>query len=238
MFEGAPRELQRLSDSRWACRYITCRNLTVRLSAVKRVLEDISEESHPDRAVEARGLLGQIDLNFTGLLSAFKKVLGSTTFLSDMLQSPKLDLSKAVDLIGALKQTFEEYRSETYLNSLWDEIMQTCDNCGISSDMSLHKRKKQLSRTLQGCVVTSTVGQDVKMESKETFKLHLYYPIIDCMIGEIERRFTKLNCGIMKGIQALNPSSSNFLDEESIALLAKAYDADMQDLQHELHQTR
>lgn len=142
MFEGAPRELQRLSDSRWACRYITCRNLTVRLSAVKRVLEDISEESHPDRAVEARGLLGQIDLNFTGLLSAFKKVLGSTTFLSDMLQSPKLDLSKAVDLIGALKQTFEEYRSETYLNSLWDEIMQTCDNCGISSDMSLHKRKK------------------------------------------------------------------------------------------------
>uniref|UniRef100_A0A673HC17 HAT C-terminal dimerisation domain-containing protein n=1 Tax=Sinocyclocheilus rhinocerous TaxID=307959 RepID=A0A673HC17_9TELE len=42
----------------------------------------------------------------------------------------------------------------------------------------------------------------------------------------------------MKGIQALNPSSSNFLDEESIVLLAKAYDADMEDLKHELHQTR
>ncbi len=89
------------------------------------MLEDISEERHPDKAVEARGLLGRIDLNFTGLLSVFKKVLASTTFLSDMLQSPKLDLSKAVDLIGALKQTFEVYRSETYLNSLWDEIMQT-----------------------------------------------------------------------------------------------------------------
>ncbi len=106
------------------------------------MLEDISEERHPDKAVEARGLLGRIDLNFTGLLSVFKKVLASTTFLSDMLQSPKLDLSKAVDLIGALKQTFEVYRSETYLNSLWDEIMQTCDSCGISSDMPLHKRKK------------------------------------------------------------------------------------------------
>lgn len=117
--------------------------------------------------------------------------------------------------------------------------MQTCDNCGISSDMPLHKRKKkQLSRTLQGFVITSTVGQDVEIDSKETFKWHVYNPIIDCMIGEIERHFTKLNCGIMKGIQALNPSTSNFLDEESIALLAKAYDADMEDLKHELHQTR
>ncbi len=80
MFEGAPRELQRLSDTRWACRYITCRNLMDRLSAVKRVLEDISEGRHPDKAVEARGLLGRIDLNFTGLLSVFKKVLASTTF--------------------------------------------------------------------------------------------------------------------------------------------------------------
>lgn len=70
-------------------------------------------------------------------------------FLSDMLQSPKLDLSKAVDLIGALKQTSEGYRSETYFNSLLDEIMQTCDNCGISSDMPLHKRKKPNAKNLE-----------------------------------------------------------------------------------------
>ncbi len=150
MLEGAPRELQRLRDTRWACRQITCRNLMERLSAVKRVPEDISEERHPDRAVEARGLLGQIDLTFTGLLSVFKQVLGSTTFLSGM--SPKLDLSKAVDLIGALKQTFKEYRRETYFNTLWDEIMQTCDNCGISSDMPLPKRKNSY---LEHCRVVS-----------------------------------------------------------------------------------
>lgn len=80
IFECAPSELQRLSDTRCTCRYITCPNLMDRLSAVKRVLEDISEESHPDRAAEARGLLGQIDSNFTGLLSVFKMVLGSTIF--------------------------------------------------------------------------------------------------------------------------------------------------------------
>ncbi len=75
MFEGAPRELQRLSDTRWACRYITCRNLMDRLSAVKRVLEDISEGRHPDKAVEARGLLGRIDLNFTGLCQSLRRFL-------------------------------------------------------------------------------------------------------------------------------------------------------------------
>ncbi len=36
--------------------------------------------------------------------------------------------------------------------------------------------KTAIYRTLQGCVITSTVGQDVEIDSKETFKLHVYYP--------------------------------------------------------------
>ncbi len=36
-----------------------------------------------------------------------------------------------------------------------------------------HSISEKKSRTLQGFVITSTVGQDVKIDSKETFKLSL-----------------------------------------------------------------
>lgn len=49
MFSGPPREIQSLSDTRWACRGIACRNLFERLSAVLKVLDD--NEVDPERNV-------------------------------------------------------------------------------------------------------------------------------------------------------------------------------------------
>uniref|UniRef100_A0A3P8SAP0 HAT C-terminal dimerisation domain-containing protein n=1 Tax=Amphiprion percula TaxID=161767 RepID=A0A3P8SAP0_AMPPE len=42
----------------------------------------------------------------------------------------------------------------------------------------------------------------------------------------------------MQGVQALNPSSPSFLREEAVLLFAEAYDSNIEDLKHELHQTR
>ena len=57
------------------------------------------------------------------------------------------------------------------------------------------------------------------------------------MIGEIDRRFSNTN-NIMQGVQALNPSSTTFLREESVLLWANAYDSNIEDLKHELRETR
>jgi hypothetical protein len=78
MFQGPPRELPSLSDTRWACRYTACRNIMDRLTAVLTVLDDVANESDSERAVKARGLFHQIDLNFIGLLTVFRTVLGET----------------------------------------------------------------------------------------------------------------------------------------------------------------
>ncbi len=76
MFEGAPRELQRLSDTRWACRYISLRNTLDRLPAIKRVLQEVVEEHSGDRSVEAQGLLAQLDLKFIVHLVTLYKIFG------------------------------------------------------------------------------------------------------------------------------------------------------------------
>lgn len=118
MYDGAPRELQRLSDTRWACQYKACKTILDRLPAIISVLEEIVEERNGDRSVDARGLLAQMDLQFVGLLVTMTKLFGKARCLSDALQSPDLDLSLAVDLVMALVQTFTDCRDETHFEEL------------------------------------------------------------------------------------------------------------------------
>uniref|UniRef100_A0AAX7VMJ6 TTF-type domain-containing protein n=1 Tax=Astatotilapia calliptera TaxID=8154 RepID=A0AAX7VMJ6_ASTCA len=199
IYPEAPRELQRLSDTRWACRYSACKTVMDRLPAILRVLHEIDLENSGDRSVEARGLLAQIDLTFIGNLSTFRKILGEIKLLSDVLQSPSLDLAKAVDLIHALQDTLDQYRSESCFDELWQD---------------------RESLRLKG------------------YFREVFYPILDHVHAEMEKRFNKTNCDIMRGIQALNPKSKSFLSEEIVVSLAGLYDCDIEDLKHELYQAR
>lgn len=167
MYPGAPRELQRLSDTRWACRYMALHTIMDRLPAIKRVLQDIVQEHNGDRSVEARGLLAQIDLQFIVCLVTLHKVFGEVEFLSDMLQSSSLDLSKAVDLVEALVQTLNDYRDESFFDDLWNEVLNTAEQC----DTAIHppaKRPKKLSSQFNGDCVLSTVGQ-IQNKKKAVF---------------------------------------------------------------------
>uniref|UniRef100_A0A671TI94 DUF4371 domain-containing protein n=1 Tax=Sparus aurata TaxID=8175 RepID=A0A671TI94_SPAAU len=201
MFDGAPRELQQLSDTRWACRHIACCNVMDRLPAIVQVLEEIASENHPQR-------------------------------------SKTVDYAKAVQLIEALKETLVQYRSEASFEGIRSEALDLCQQSYIDTTQQKPKRPRQTTKVLQDTVIHSTLGQHVVPDSKHNFCVSVYYPVLDNMIGEIERRFSHTNCNIMQGVQALNPSSQTFLREEAVLLLAEAYDSNIEDLKHELHQTR
>lgn len=203
MYAGAPKELQRLSETRWACRHIACRTVLDRLPAIIRVLEEMAAEHSGDRSVDARGLLAQIDLQFIGLLVTCTKVFGDARYLSDLLQSPTLDLCSAVDLVEALVKRFQDYRDETYFEGLWKEVLNTSAKCNVETD-PIPKRKTKQSRMLDGHTVMSSVGA-CSEQTKDTFRARIFYPVLDNMLGELNRRFSKPNCEIMMGIQALNP---------------------------------
>ena len=121
---------------------------------------------------------------------------------------------------------------------MWRETLDLSQRSGIDTTQRKPKRSRQTTRALQDSVIASTLGQHVVLDSKHTFCVNVYYPVMDNMIGEIERRFSNTNCNIMQGLQALNPSGTTFLREEAVLLLANAYDSNIEDLKHELHQTR
>ncbi len=232
MYQGAPRDLQRLSDTRWACRYQACKNIKDRLPAVLRVLHDIDVENRGEHFVEAQGLLAQLDLTFIRTLVIFAK------FLADMLQSTPLDLAKAVDLVEAFQDTLQDLRSDSSFDEIWKDTVDTGKQCNVAVE-TVVKRPQKMSSRLSGSIVESTVGQRrCKEGDMELFRSGIFFPILDCLSGEMQRRFSKSNCSIMQGIQALNPKSRNFLDEETIFGFARIYECDTDDIKHELHQVR
>lgn len=233
----APRELQVLSDTRWASRYYACRNLWDRLPAVIKVLEDLGEENSGKRSIGARGLLPQINLQFIMFLAIFKKLLGDAKLLSDMLQSSSLDLAKAVDLVEALIDTFESYKIEQVFGDLWDTVLDLAKQCDVSIDTA-PKRKRKLNTQLQGYHVLSTVGSHEMRNDKEYYRTGIFNVVLDRMLSELRSRFSSHNCDIMCGIQALNPSSSSFCDKNRLFAFAKMYGCDLVDLEHELHQVK
>ena len=72
------------------------------------------------------------------------------------------------------------------------------------------RRVRRPPGRLQDSVVLETVGDRVAVDSKTSYKNHVYLPLMDTMHGELSSRFDTAQCCIMRGIQTLNPSSEHF----------------------------
>lgn len=65
--------------------------------------------------------LAQLDLTFIGLLAIFNIILGQSQFLSDMLQSPSMDLATAVNFVEALLDTLRQDRDDNFFEDMWKD---------------------------------------------------------------------------------------------------------------------
>jgi hypothetical protein len=59
-------------------------------------------------------------------------------------------------------------------------------------------------------------------------------PIIDCVIAELEARFSDDSSSIMIEIQALTPKHPPFLEYVKIAAFAQLYNSNLEDIGHEV----
>lgn len=82
----------------------------------------------------------------------FCKVLGDAKYLCDVLQS------RAVYLVSALIDTFQDYRTENYFGELWKEVEDLAEQCKISLQPQPQRHPRISSRFLDSLVMT-TVGQ-------------------------------------------------------------------------------
>lgn len=236
MYQGPPRELQRLIETRWACRYKACKVVQDRLPAITRLLKELSLEGGGDRCVDARGLLAQIDEKFVTLLVTYTHMFGEVYYLSESLQSTKLNLGTAVSLVDALVDTLQSFKVNGALfDEMWEEAMSLKEQCSVS--VSTPVREVTQSTKLNDYIFTPITHRGHGTD-KESFRSGSFIPVIEVLLSEVNRRFSKETCAIMYGIQALNPSSPTFCVEECVFPFAVQYNCNTDDLKSEMRQLK
>ena len=78
-----------------------------------------------------------------------------------------------------------------------------------------------------------TTGVREHNSTYDQLKTSLYLPIIDCMLFELNQRFTSHNLDIMRAIQSCNLQSSSFLDPQKLVSIIDAYDLNQDMLSEE-----
>ena len=238
-------ELRRLSDTRWSCRYYSCHAVFKRMPAILRVMDELIGESNPDRAIDARGLRAQFDFQFLTMLSVFNTILGKSKSAADILQATNPDLAKVTDVVEGLKDEMKELRTkQDGFESVWCDAIGLAKSCNIvipqEGEQITGRGRCQTTvpTKLRASILYSPLVDHRCGHSKDSFKIEVLYPIIDTFISELDRRFSTRNCYIMGGIQALSPTNEQFLALQKVKPFAEVFEANMDDLKHELHQEK
>ena len=124
------------------------------------------------------------------------------------LQSSNCTLSEAAALTDSLKAHFVSKRQADSWNDVWKSVKQFCLDNNITvpeenTDRQIHvpagpapkrNRVSNPPNSLDGFLITSTLGQreTTHEETAECpgYQQKLYYPVLDTLINEPERRFS------------------------------------------------
>ena len=210
------RELQHLSDTRWWCRATSCENALLRLEAIIKLLEETSANDVGARAISARGLHSQIDAEFVHLLRFFSDILEKVNKVSKQLQDQQTDLGKAAQLISSLREDLVDIRNSNLTDVYADSISELCNKCNIPLT-TLCKRRKP--KHFEESIVFECTGQRPAASSPSGRLINSYYPILDCLISELDNRFSNESAVIFRGISALCPGGQTFLSTHDLKKL-------------------
>ena len=220
-----PLQLQKLSDTRWSCRYRAVNALCRTYDSLLATLHDISESNDHSKAVEARGFLHHVEkFSFIVSLITFDRILSCTKSLSDQLQSVQIDLSSAANLVQATKSVIEEYRTDEFWDKVYHYAKDVAELHSIEVESVCQSRRKKHSTRLSECVILESTEHREPLSASDIYKTSLYYPVLDVFLAELSQRFDQKNLDLMRAIQACHPQSENFLNLSTLQPLIDTYD--------------
>ena len=212
------RQLQRFSDTRWACRQSAVAAVCITFDALLETLEDIATGHGSDhsKAIEATGLLHKFkNFKFLLCLIVSDKIFSHTRCLSEQLQSINMDLAKAAELVVATMDSLQDLGSDDKWDHLYEYVESVANLYGIEKSQQPQRNRRIPGRFQDVMVLESTGARDV-LSSSQDFKTSLFYPMLATFLSELRRRFNSRNVTLLTAMQACNPKSNNFLTSESL----------------------
>lgn len=99
-------------------------------------------------------------------------------------------------------------------------------------------RRKIQPHHLQEFVVNSQTGSREPLETSNDYQNHCFFPVIDRLVSELNRRFSSETCHILKGEAAVNPKHHTFLDKDTLLPMAEHYGLLKENLAADPHQAK
>ncbi|KAK0134978.1 Zinc finger MYM-type protein 1 [Merluccius polli] len=184
-------QLQKLSDTRWACREKALKALNKVMDAVVKVLTDLTVQKPPDTAAgDARMYLNAIDFEFLLCLVIATPVFDVTALASDALQNHSIDQSMAYSVVGGVMDTLSNLRTEEQFSKLFKNATEKAEVSGISiPTVPLgQKRQSKVPAKYKHSSTAATESHSFK-SVEEYYRVKMYYPFLDVLSQELHRRF-------------------------------------------------
>jgi len=151
-------QLQRLSDTRWACRYFVVEVVYSTYGVILATLGTIIDGNDQAKVIEAEGILLQIKSCVVTLILFWHLLLLCTKSLSDHLQSTQTNLAKACDLVSATLETLQLFGTDEE----WDKHYKYITESALLFDTDVAPcrpcRNRQVPRRLQDGILLESTG--------------------------------------------------------------------------------
>ena len=120
-------------------------------------------------------------------------------------------------MIKSIIQQIKELRSEQSFQQIYDKTKEFCGENGIDfvRQYRLH-RTTHIPARFEAFIIDSTIGQREVLSSSTDYMNRIYFPLIDCMLVELDDRFSSKTLSMMKSISTVYPESEHFLNIDHI----------------------
>jgi len=171
-----------------------------------------------------KGIYALINLlKFLTTLILFRRVLMCTKGLSDQLQSTHINMAKAAELVTSTLETLQGFQSDDEWEKLHQYVKNVADLHNITEAPPRPQHKRQMPQCHNVGIVMETTGSRESIDSNQSMKVNLYFPILDAVIPEMQRRFDSENLELMRGFQCCVPDSPHFLDTDQLQPVVEMY---------------
>jgi len=218
------RELGRLSDTRWACRYMNIAVIDERYDVIIAVLTKVSKlrgVNDTEIRTIAVGILSDVrSYQLVANLIILKKILSLSHGVNETLQSSTLNVVQCGKAIAGLMTSISDLRhKESSWDEMWRAIQTQCESQGIELTQLTDNKRKRKIREIPDMLYSCTTEHrnNASADVYKSIQVNLFLPVVNRIESELKHRFSTDALNILASLACVPcPSSEQFLVYEAI----------------------
>ena len=111
----------------------------------------------------------------------------------------------------------KDLRNEQSFNQIYTQAKDLCQENNIDlSEQYRSRRQTAVPNRFRDCFIDSTLGHRAEISSSSDILNQIYLPLIDCILVELNDRFSCKTLSLLKSISTVYPESEHFLNAEEV----------------------